>query len=408
MVVRFRPSFERAAGGDPATDARPNAMHVDLEAIHHNVGRLRTALGGGFTFVASLKANAYGFGLATVARTVLSAGVDALAVASVDDAIELRAIAAGRPIILYGGTRPDRRVIGEVVEHDITVTVLDEDDVAAYGAAGTPIRTLLKVDVGLERLGAVPEEAVELARRIAGHPTLVLAGIYTHLHVPRGSVDEVSAYLAWQYARFVAVIDELEAGGVAVPLRMAASSGTLRLSDSMTLDAIDVGSLLYGLEPPGPADRDLGLRPVLVGITSRLTQVRTRLRTEFVDQSPIPTGREVRLGVIPLGAADGLLGLSAGHVLVGGRRAPVLSISLEHARLDLTGIAAKAGDEVVVIGRQGGDEITMREVAAANGLYSPAVVPVLVGRAVPRRYLDGTVGASETAGDSLTGRTAGP
>ncbi len=92
----------------------------------------------------------------------------------------------------------------------------------------------------------------------------------------------------------------------------------------MTLNGIDVGSLLYGLEPPGPTDRDLGLRQALVGITSRLTQVRPRLRTDFVDQSPIPTGRPMLLGVIPFGATDGFLGLSAGHVLVRGKRAPVL------------------------------------------------------------------------------------
>jgi alanine racemase len=96
------------------------------------------------------------------------------------------------------------------------------------------------------------------------------------------------------------------------------------------------------------------------------------------------------LGVIPFGATDGFLGLSAGHVLVRGKRAPVLSISLEHARLDLTGIDdAQPGDEVVILGRQDTEEITMREVATANGLYSPAVVPVLVGRAVPRVYLGG-------------------
>jgi alanine racemase len=95
----------------------------------------------------------------------------------------------------------------------------------------------------------------------------------------------------------------------------------------------------------------------------------------------------MRLGVIPMGATDGLLGLSSGEVLVRGRRAAVLAISLEHARLDLTGIDdAATGDEVVIIGRQGDAEITMRDVARHNGLYSPAVAPVLVARHVPRVY----------------------
>ncbi len=149
-----------------ATEARPNAMTVDLGAVAHNVRQLRTQLGGDFTFVAALKANAYGFGLTAIADAVLAAGADALAVASLDDVISLRASGVRQPIILYGGTRPNRRVIDEVVEHDVTVTILDDADVAAYGAAGSTVRALVKVDVGLERLGVEPDGAVALTRRV--------------------------------------------------------------------------------------------------------------------------------------------------------------------------------------------------------------------------------------------------
>jgi alanine racemase len=373
-----------------ATAARPNAMTVDLDAVAHNVRELKNRAGDDVTFVAALKANAYGFGLNAIADTVLAAGADMLAVASVDDAIALRGSGIGAPIMLYGGTRPDRQVIAEVGAHDIIVTVLDEADVVAYGSAATTVRAMVKVDVGLERLGVEPGGAAALVRRLVREPGLELAGLYTHLHVPRGTMSHISAYVDWQYRRFVDVLTELDSDGIDVPLRIAASSGSIRLSEGMTLNGVDVGSLLFGLEPPGPTDRDLGLRQALVGVTSRLTQARPRLRTEFVDQSPIPTGRPMILGVIPFGATDGFLGLSAGHVLVRGKRAPVLSISLEHARLDLTGIDdAQPGDEVVILGRQDTEEITMRGVATANGLYSPAVVPVLVGRGVPRVYLGG-------------------
>ena len=155
----------------------------------------------------------------------------------------------------------------------------------------------------------------------------------------------------------------------------------------MTLNGIDVGTLLFGLDPAGPPHRDLGLRRAFIGLRSRLSQVRDTQRDEFAEFSPIPAGRPVRLGVIPFGAVDGLLGLSVGHVLIGGRRAPVLAISLEHTRLDLTGIDARAGDEVVVIGRQGDEEITLHDVATANRLHNSAVVPVLVGSGVVRRYV---------------------
>lgn len=378
---------------DTAADARPNAMRIDLDAIAANVRELRRGLVGDSTFVAALKANAYGFGLETVAPVVLAAGADAIAVAAVDDAITLRAQGIRAPIMLYAGTRPSARVLREIGEHDLMATVVDEADVDAYASARAGIQVLLKVDVGLERLGAEPQDAAAIARRIAASPDVVLAGVYTHLHVPSGSAQDVTAYVEWQYARFTGVLEELDSDGVEVPIRMAASSGALRLTDRMNLDAIDVGSLLFGLEPPGPVGRSLDLRPAMTALTSRLTQVRPRHRTDFVDQSPIPTGRDMRLGVIPMGATDGLLGLSSGEVLIRGKRATVLAISLEHARLDLTGIDdAVAGDEVVIIGRQGDDVITLRDVAKRNGLYSPAVTPVLVGRHVPRVYSGATAG----------------
>ncbi len=372
-----------------AADGRPNALTVDLDAIRDNLRLIRSGMDEGFTVVASLKANAYGFGLLGVVEAVLAGGANAVAVASVDDAIALRSSGVRVPILLYGGARPGPRVIADVVANDLTVSILDEADVRAFASAGARVRALVKVDVGLERLGGVPDEAVAVARLVHQEPGLDLAGLYTHLHVPAGPLEEISAYLGWQFRCFVAAVAELEAEGIPVPLRIAASSATLRLTDAMHLNGIDVGSVVYGVDTAGPVSREVGIRSALVGITSRLTQVRPRERTEFPRQSPIPTGRPMELGVIPFGASDGLLGISTGAVLIRGRRAPILSISLEHARLDVTGIGAVAGDEVVIVGRQGGDEISMRDVASANHLHSPGVVPALVGRAVPRRYVGG-------------------
>ena len=371
-----------------AADLRPSTLDVDLDAIAHNVRTLRARCGR-VTFVAALKANAYGFGLLPVARTVLAAGAEVLAVARVEHALTLRTAGIGVSILLYAGLRPDPDLVAAVERHDVTVTIVDASDVAAYSAAGGPIRCLVKVDVGLARLGVEPEAALPLIRAIAAAPSLRLAGIYTHLHVPPGPVDAVSDYVRWQFDRFRGLLDEADAADIDVPLRIAVSSGAIRLLDGMTLNGIDVGTLLFGLDPPGWANRDLGLRPALVRLRTRLSQVRDVRRDAFPEQSPIPTGRPVRLGVIPMGASDGFVGFSTGQVLVAGQRARVLAISLEHARLDLTGIDARAGDEVVVIGRQGAEAITVQDVAAAKGLYGTAQVPVLIGPSVARRYIGG-------------------
>ena len=370
MVQSRADDARRDRRNEPA-DLRPSVLEVDLGAIAHNVRTLKARCGD-VTFVAALKANAYGFGLLPVARTVLAAGADVIAVARLEHAVALREAGITAPILLYAGLRPDPAVVEAVIRHDVTVTVVDASDLDALGGAGRPVRAVVKVDVGLARLGVEPPSAVALVRAVHDHPGFELAGVYTHLHVPPGSPDDVGRYVEWQFERFAGVLDELAAAAVDVPLRIAVSSGAIRLLDGMTLNGIDVGTLLFGLDPPNSSDlpgRELGLRPALVKLSTRLSQVRDVRRDDFPAHSPIPTGRSVRLGVIPMGASDGFLGISTGEVLVGGRRGKVLAISLEHTRLDLTGIDARAGDEVVIIGRQGDDEITPRDIAAAKGLY---------------------------------------
>ena len=349
------PMVPDANAGIAGADLRASVLDVDLGAIAHNVQTLKARCGN-VTFVAALKANAYGFGLVPVARTVLAAGGDIIAVARLEHAVALREADVTAPILLYAGLRPDAALVEAVGRHDVTVTVVDAD-LDAYPVGGRPIRAVVKVDVGLARLGVEPPGAFALVRAVNEHPGLDLAGVYTHLHVPPGSPDEVGRYVEWQFRRFAGVLDDLAAAAIDVPLRIAVSSGAIRLLDGMTLNGIDVGTLLFGLDPPNSSDlpgRDLGLRPALVKLSTRLSQVRDVRRDEFPARRPFrPAASCGSAWVFPMGASDGFLGISTGEVLVGGRRGRVLAISLEHTRLDISGIDARAGDEVVIIGRQG-------------------------------------------------------
>ena len=208
------------------------------------------------------------------------------------------------------------------------------------------------------------------------------------MHVPDGLEEEVIDYCAWQFGRFVEAIASIEAQGIEVPLQIAASSSNLRISSDMNLNAVDIGSLLFGIDPPGPQIRELGLEPALVRLSSTVTQVKEVERRRFVEFSPIPAGRTVRLGVIPFGIADGMLALSVGYVLVNGHGARVMGVHLEHARIDLSDIDAHVGDEVIVIGSQGDEQIAVADVVAANALPHAAAVPVLIGPEVVRRYVN--------------------
>jgi alanine racemase len=163
------------------------------------------------------------------------------------------------------------------------------------------------------------------------------------------------------------------------------------LTSSMSLDAVDVGRYLYGIVRPGvePSLADLGLRPAFRSLRSRLTQCKDIHRSEHAGEAPYPVRPGMRVGVAPIGFADGLAFLHCGEALVRGQRAPILgSLSLEHVSLDVSGIpGAGAGDEVVFIGRQGPAEITQEEVVAQQRKQlPPASLAASVRETVPRVY----------------------
>ena len=375
-------------------DARPNAMRVDLDAVAHNVRALQGGLVGCGTFVAALKANAYGFGLEAVAPTVLAAGADLIAVAaSTTPSPSARRRSWADPALC--GARPAPRVLDAIVEHDLAVTVVDAADLEAYAGARRPVRALVKVDVGLARLGAEPPEraVARVARRIPDSRISC-----SRASTPTSTSRRAPPIDVGRLRRLVVPAICGRPGRAGQPPPSTSRSGSppraasLRLPDRMTLNGIDAGRLLYGLEPPGPAgDVELDLRPALdrafdlsphPGPAPQRDDFPGRVahphRPRPIDPRGDPDGghRRAPRAVFRPGARPRAAGDGAGGVA---RARPARP---------LTGIDARAGDEVVVIGRQGDDEITPRDVATAKGLYGPAVTPVLIGRHVPRVYTD--------------------
>jgi alanine racemase len=373
---------------------RPNVLEVDLDAIAHNVWRLRQSIGGGIQLFAALKANAYGFGIERVADTVVAAGAYGLAMVEVDHAVALRQQGIDVPILLYGGTPASADVVAAVEDYHLTPTLLDVADAQTYAhhAQGC-LRAFLKIDVGLERLGASPEDMPSIAADLRALRNVELDGVYTHLHVPpHAPAEETYPYLHWQFSRFKSALQALNEAGIEPPIRMAASSGVLMQTDEMHLNAVDPGHLLFGMYPAGPRRPPLDLRRALRALKSRLVQVKTVNRAAFVEQAPFAIQPGMSIGVFPFGICDGMPQLHCGHVLVNGRRVPVLSVSLEHTRVDLTGVEARRGDEVVIVGPQGTDEISPAEVLEYLGQHLPSALPLAVHSSVPRSYVAG-VGA---------------
>jgi alanine racemase len=368
--------------------ARSNVFEVDLDALDHNVREIRRLIGPEVRLFAALKANAYGFGTLPIAHAVLASGADGLAVVDLRDAVAMRKAGIAAPIHLYGGMLVTPEVARAVDAFGVMPTVLSLDDAGVYSrCASRPIRVFVKIEVGLERFGIAPEDTAEFVQTIRSLPNLDLHGLCTHLHVPRRPADEVVPYLDRQFARFQQTIRDVEASGTPIPIKMAASSGSLSLSRTMSLNAVDPGHLLFGLRPGGPERQQLDIKPVMRRLISKLVHIHRVRRAADMDLAPFPIRTGMSVGVIPIGVVDGMLSLHCGDVLLAGRRCPVLEVSLEHTRIDVTDVDARVGDDVVIVGRQGDDAIEIADVLAHQNLRIPASVPLAVHQTVPRAYL---------------------
>ena len=363
---------------------RPTTMQIDLDAAAANVRAVRELVGPERKIFAVVKADGYGHGAAEMGAIFVAHGADALAVADLGEGIRLRQRGIIAPILVYPNSLPE--AAPQALTHCLTPTLVDLESARAYAeAAGGPCEIFVKIDVGLERLGVPAEQAAKMIIAMLELPHLRLAGLCAHPHAPDNGDP---GYADWQIGRFTGVVDELEARGVRVPIRLLAASPFVLRFPRSYLNAVDPGRMLYGITYPGERS-PVPLRPTFRALASRIIALKELTpRERFAELAPFPVTAPLRLGVIPMGSADGLTWLHVGRVLVRGHAAPIIGgPSLEHTRIDLTAVPdAKVGDEVVIIGRQGQAEITLAEVAARHGLGLHNVAPV-VGPRVARLYL---------------------
>jgi alanine racemase len=364
---------------------RPSWMELDLDALRHNYAHLRRSVGPDIHIIAALKADAYGHGAAAVAEALAGTDVHCLATGSFADAMAIRAAGVTLPILMLAGALPEG--MSRLLAHGLTPTIYDMTGAEAVSAvARRPTAVYVKVDAGLGRLGVALPDALDYVSRVRALPNVVVEGVYTHLSFHDA---EGKAWAAERLAAFDALLDAFAAAGIEVPVTQALASSGLLAGLESKANAVCPGHLLYGI--PSVAAEVAPLAPyrqVLQAVKSRLIHV-----------GPLKSGmRDARrnaprtVGVLPFGLADGYRPLLPGAlaaVLVGGRRAPIRGVSLEHLTLDLTKHPeAQVGDEAVLIGRQGEHEIPLAEVAAWQGTRAHHVMMAFDGK-LPQHHLGG-------------------
>jgi alanine racemase len=309
-----------------------------------------------------------------------------LGVACLSEAASLRQAGIDAPILVLGYT-PGWQA-RESLRLDVSATVFDLDTMQAFGQAardlGRAARVHVKVDTGMGRLGLLPDEVLPVFRQAVEIPGLVIEGIFTHFSV----ADELEkSYTCLQIRRFDQVLRQLEDAGIRIPLVHAANSAAMLSVPAARYGMVRLGIALYGLPPSKAVPLPDGFRQALA-FKTRIAQVKLLPPGSFVSYgNTYQTKDRERIAVIPVGYADGFrrAPLHWGEVLVRGRRAPIVGrVCMDQTMLNVTHISeARQGDEVVLIGRQGDEEITVEEIASRLGTISYEVISEILAR-VPR------------------------
>jgi alanine racemase len=357
---------------------------VDLEAIASNIHYFRESTRG--EVMAVVKANAYGHGAVPVSRAALSAGANWLAVARVEEALELREAKIDAPMLILGYTPPSQ--VDAMIAAGVSMTVWDGDQVRGMGetAAGLarPAKLHLKVDTGMSRLGVIPSRAIELARAIKEYPQLTLEGVFTHF--ARADETDPEPTRA-QLETFEALVEALENQGLRPALIHCANSAAGLAHPSSWFNLVRVGIAMYGLHPSASRPTPPSFRPAL-NWKSSLVMVKTLPPGRGVSYGHIyRTTRDERIGTVPVGYADGFRRVEGNHVLVSGRKVPVVGrVTMDQIMVQLDSVPdAKEGDEVVLIGVQNGTSITAEDIARLWGTINYEVTSGIAKR-VPRLY----------------------
>ncbi len=370
--------------------SRPSWVEVDLSAVAHNVRQL-VRHASGASVCAVVKADGYGHGAPEVSTTALAGGATWLAVATVEEGVQLRDSAITAPILLL--SEPPSQDLDTVVTRGITPTVCRFPTVEALASAARRrgVKTLdvhLKIDTGMHRLGVPPGSFPDLVSIVEASPPLRLGGVWSHFAV--ADCDPQFTRLQTDtFFRSVAHLDGRATPDQTPPLRHLANTPGTLFHPEAHLDMVRTGLGIYGLYPHSSAREVIDLRPAMSIVThvAHLQRHPAGARPSYGRIRPLAGSS--RVATLPVGYADGVpRSISeGGRVLIGGRRFPLAGrVTMDQLVVDVGGHPVAVGDQVVLVGRQGADSITFDEWARLSDTINYEVVS-RIGPRLPRRYV---------------------
>ncbi|UCF77913.1 MAG: alanine racemase [Candidatus Eiseniibacteriota bacterium] len=367
----------------------PAWVEIDLDALGHNVQALRALVGRETKICLVVKADAYGHGAVEVARAALGAGVDMLGVATLHEGIELRRANVSSPMLVLSPSLPTE--IEELIEYRLRPSVSSLTFARELSRASQEQSTVtpfhVEVDTGMGRTGLDYESAYETLRELSQLPAVTVEGVYTHF--PDADNPDLS-FARMQVKMFSSLLVRLKEEGICFELIHAANSaGMVNLPESL-LNMVRPGLLAYGLRPGGEATTGCDVRPVM-SFKSCVVQLRRVQAGSYISYGrTCRVAKDSVIAVVPVGYGHGYSWTlsNSGEMLVRGRRAPIVGrVTMDLTMLDVTHVPdVTEGDEVVLFGRQGEEQITVDEVARKAGTLSYEIL-CSIGKRVVRTFL---------------------
>ena len=347
---------------------------IDYQTLINNVQTLKNFLNSNTLLMAVVKADAYGHGVVKVAQTILNAGGDCLAIATLNEGIELRQAGITAPIMILGAINSPEEV-KEIVKYDLepTLCTAEQGLIFAQTLNSLPasLKVHLKLDTGMSRLGTNWQQAVDFVQKIQGFSCFQIQSIYSHLAT---ADDEDVSFMKTQHHRFEKAISALKSAHIFIPcLHLANSAGTL--SDrSLHYDMVRIGLSLYGLYPSVHLQHTVSLNPVLE-VKARITQIKTLPPETGVSYShTFKTKENTKIAVVGIGYADGIPRLLSNKmkVIIRGEFAHQIgNITMDQIMIDVSHIPdVEVGEVVTLLGKEGDLIVTADDWANTLGTIS--------------------------------------
>ncbi|MBB5335180.1 alanine racemase [Pectinatus brassicae] len=370
---------------------RPAWVEIDLDQLAQNMREIRRLTQKTAQLTAVIKANAYGHGACETAPLLLANGADRLAVAELDEAIELRLHKITAPILILGPVFPEQAK--EAVLYGIDIPVFDYATAKAFSDEAVrqhrQIRFHIKIDSGMGRIGFQPnEQSLNEIERISKLPNIVMEGIFTHF-ATADCLDK--SYTNEQFRRFKYMYDSLAQRNIHINTRHCANSASIIDLPDYHLDMARAGIILYGLAPSNEVDiTKTALKPVM-SFKCRITHIKQLHAGDSVSYGrKFIADKDCIIATLPVGYADGYTRMLSGkaHVLIHGQKVPVIgNICMDQCMVDISNIDnVHIGDEVILFGSQNNQSITADELADELGTINYEIV-CMMARRLPRIYI---------------------